>query len=116
MNILTLTRKGMRRLVADLNPDAGAKGTRWAGEAAVVNAKLTRHGVTREPDIFDEVTEQAIWFGDGFTVIVNFDRLDAFRAWIATRCLAPCGQGSYSLDYLATADVGWERLFATVKA
>jgi len=104
------------RLVADLNPDAPAKQTHWKNESAVVSAKQHRHGVTREPDIFDEVTEQAIWWGDSFAVVVDFDRLDAFRAWIATHCMAPCGRGSYSLDYLATADVGWERVFVTVKA
>jgi hypothetical protein len=105
----------LSRLLALVDADAPTKVTRpWKNEPAVQRAK--RALSTREPDIFDEVTGEALWFGEGFAVVVGLDRLDDFRAWIATRCMAPCGRGSFGVDALVTADVGWERVLQTVTA
>lgn len=61
------------RLLAHLPLDEQAKVVRWAGDARVVNAKMTRHDVTRTPDITDE--DEVVWFTEEFAVTVPIERL-----------------------------------------
>lgn len=106
---------GLRRLLAKVEADQHAKVTRWAAEPEVLRAKTTRHGITREADVFDEVTEQAIWFGDGFAVIVEFRCLTSFRTWVNCHGMAPGGR-TYEIQHLTTANVSFDRVLAAVKA
>lgn len=115
MSTITKTRTVTSRLLAHIDPKAKAKVTRWTAEPAVARAKGTRHAITREPDVFDEVTEQALWFGDGFAVVVEFRCLDSFRSWVNCHGMSPGGR-TYAIEHLTTANVGWDRVIAAVKA
>lgn len=108
-----------RKLTALIDPDAPAKVTRWANEPAIVAAKQYRHGVTREPDVLDEVAGEAIWLDDDLAVVVPLERLDAFRAYVNCRGLAPCGRGAFnvqSMHHEGSVECSWERLDRAVRA
>jgi hypothetical protein len=112
---ITKPRTVTSRLLAKIDPKAKAKVVRWSAEPEVFRAKTTRHTITREADVFDEVTEQAIWFGDGFAVIVEFRCLDSFRQWVNCHGMAPGGR-TYEIQHLSTANVGFDRVLVAVRA
>lgn len=113
----TTTRKSCTsvRLVADLNPAGPAKVQRKRKhDPAVLHAKMERFDVTREPDALDEVTGEAIWFGDTFAVVVRIEHLNAFRTFISCEGLNP-GERFYAIEALTTAEVTWAELRNAVK-
>ena len=113
MSIHTLVRNV--RLAAKVEADAPAKVRRpvkWRHEPEVMQAKFLCS--TREPDIFDEVTGHAIWFGDTFAVVVPAERLDGFRTWVACRGMTPGGL-SHTVEHLTTANATLDEVLAAVK-
>lgn len=105
------------RTIAVVNPKAKARVTRWQSEPAVVQAKALRHTVTREPDMLDEATGEAVWLADTQAVIVPLERLDQFRAYVNCRGLSTCGRGTH--DVVSTIgqdpDLSWDALFEAVR-
>lgn len=109
MNITTTTTTVAT--IALLDEAMPAKVTR-PSEAKRVDAKMTRTTITREPDIFDEVEGEAIWFGKDMMLVVPLERLDNFRRYIACRGLAPCGRDTYRVIALTKdAQDTWAGLY-----
>lgn len=113
MTSMTSTKAAVQQQIVTLvDPDAPAKRVRTTAE---VVARLTRHTVTREP-VIDEVTGEAVWVGDDLLVTVPVERLNDFRAWVATGGSAPCGRGSYTVESLTREDPSFRRVIEAVRA
>jgi len=106
---IAVPRQDVEGILAVLDATMPAKTTVWE--------RLTDFDVTREPDLLDEV--EAAWIGEDMVLVVPVERLDDFRAYVATHGLSPCGRGAFKLHLLTreSADLPvWDAVESCVRA